>query len=162
MTLPNLLLAYALSSATGPFPSVGDLELSPEFLDGFQNALIQHGIELTFHSGPWDGLQFSDTPQVDTLVLTSETTYSLSGIQSLLGILKTLTAADATATTTTLVATKDYYFGLGGGVVAFLDALEADRRRARDVVKWDQQVDTLCQWEKGVRRRVLCLRSNRA
>lgn len=141
VTLPNLLLAYAQSESGQHFPQIGDLDLSPEFLSSFQSALSERGIELLFHSGPWEGLSIPSTTE-QTMVLTSETTYVPHGIQSLLAVLRSFRQD----TTTTLIATKDYYFGLGGGVVAFLDALtDEERNRVENV--WTSQT--------GVRRSVL-------
>lgn len=168
VTLPNLLLAYAFAQAVKeqkPFATTGDVDLTPEFLSEFETALRRRSVEIFFHSGPWEKLSLDDDSSWEmksnakTLVLTSETTYSLSGIESLLDVIKSLTEASTASggEVTSLIATKEYYFGLGGGVVAFLNALQEDAVKDGSV-KWSE-VETLCQWEKGVRRRVLSVAS---
>lgn len=76
------------------------------------------------------------------LILTSETTYNPSGIATLIEVMRNISAPSppfstsdppaplSTSATTSLVATKNYYFGLGGGVHALLAGLEEDDRKS--------------------------------
>ncbi|CAO1628736.1 unnamed protein product [Parajaminaea phylloscopi] len=188
VTLPNLLLAYHFSRAEqqGQPIAPGELDLTPEFLDAFCSDLQSRGIQIHFHSGPWSGLQLGaatdrggDAVHAD-LILTSETTYSLSGVHDLVQVVQRIsrgaaaaafpssTQSSATITdgelaelllhddqerppppTACLVSTKDYYFGLGGGVLALQQALQAT-----SIAHWTRVVR---EFKAGVARTVLCL-----
>ncbi|CAO1639310.1 unnamed protein product [Sympodiomycopsis kandeliae] len=154
VTLPNLLLSYYFalhSSSQEELPDRGDVDLGEEFLTSFMSTLSERGISLHFHSGPWHRSLCSEQNKKETLVLTSETTYNVQGIESLLDVLKGLTISSQDGKMDTLVATKDYYFGLGGGLTAFLNAVERD---SEGQVEW-KEVKTVRQFETGVKRRIL-------
>lgn len=147
-------------------PVQGDLEVDAELLSAFTRSLQQANVELHFHSGPWDGLQLADqaTDAKADLLLTSETTYSLSGVQSLVDVVERLSHSQeskqgpTTRTTTTLISTKDYYFGLGGGLVALRQVLnERDARPSTAKLAGRSQLDTVAQFKRGVARSVLSL-----
>lgn len=148
-------------------PVQGDLEVDAELLSAFTSSLQQANVELHFHSGPWDGLQLADqaTDAKADLLLTSETTYSLSGVQSLVDVVERLSHSQESkqgpttrTTTTTLISTKDYYFGLGGGLVALRQVLnERDARPSTAKLAGRSQLDTVAQFKRGVARSVLSL-----
>ncbi|KAE8224811.1 hypothetical protein CF319_g2349 [Tilletia indica] len=145
VTLPNLILTWFFSSPAalpfhtttqGPDPSSttqqhqqgtkrsphtpAELELTPDLLSTFQSDLLQsHDIHLRFFSGPWSTLNPVLSPQPYDLVLTSETVYSLSTLPSLVHILHACSSSSALC----LVAAKILYFGVGGGVHSFINAL---------------------------------------
>lgn len=182
VTLPNLLLAFHLvQQEPEQSPTAGELDLTPECLSAFTAALESRGIQLHFHSGPWSGLSLSGqttTPdaQVD-LVLTSETTYSLTGVRDLVQTLKklsrpgprpessslgpqsvalSLSHSGPSSPTVNLVSTKDYYFGLGGGLIALRDALHTPGLASSDdgTTPW---TETIREYKAGVARTVLGL-----
>lgn len=108
----------------------GELEVDENLLLKFQHALASHEIELRFFYGGWDSLHLANRAD---LVLSSETVYSLSSLPSLCRVLHSLcwtTSKDqhdagiAPNSTLCLVAAKVLYFGVGGGVDAFVRELE--------------------------------------
>ena len=108
----------------------GELEVDENLLLKFQHALASHEIELRFFYGGWDSLRLANRAD---LVLSSETVYSLSSLPSLCRVLHSLcwpTSKDqhdagiAPNSTLCLVAAKVLYFGVGGGVDAFVRELE--------------------------------------
>lgn len=159
VTLANLLLAYHFITATSPDLMTGELDLTPEFLQGFTESLEARSIRLAFHSGPWEGLDLSSTTADQAAkadyIFTSETTYTPTTIDSLLSTLHRLarpTTSSAVQTgTTILVATKNYYFGLGGGVHALRQALLAGSS-IDAATAWAEEVTSTT---KGVARSVL-------
>jgi protein-histidine N-methyltransferase len=124
ITLPNLLLTFAgtlADSLLGP-AAHGDLELSPSFLGSFVHTLNSYNIHLIFISGSWSPADpflslISTDPDMNTLVLGSETIYSPGAMSSfaqvLIGIMKRVRLGKG------VVAAKRVYFGVGGGVDAF-------------------------------------------
>ncbi|CAO1619656.1 unnamed protein product [Jaminaea pallidilutea] len=170
VTLPNLLLAWYLAhlsqSQGSSMPVQGDLEVDAELLSAFTGSLQNANVELHFHSGPWNGLQLANEASGSEadLLLTSETTYSLSGVESLIDVVQRLSHSQeskqgpTTRTTTTLISTKDYYFGLGGGLVALRQVLnERDARPSTARLAGRSQLDTVAQFKRGVARSVLSL-----
>ncbi|KAE8209743.1 hypothetical protein CF327_g6306 [Tilletia walkeri] len=145
VTLPNLILTWFFSSPAAlpfhtttqdpdPFSTTqqqqqgtkrpphtpAELELTPDLLSTFQSDLLKsHNIHLRFFSGPWSTLNQVLSPQPYDLVFTSETVYSLSTLPSLVHILH----ACSSSTALCLVAAKILYFGVGGGVHSFINAL---------------------------------------
>lgn len=108
----------------------GDLEVDEDSLLKFQDALAYHQIELRFFYGGWDSLQLATRAD---LVLSSETVYSLSSLHSFCRVLHSLCwptsqeqqdAGIAPYSTLCLVAAKVLYFGVGGGIDAFIRELE--------------------------------------
>lgn len=119
------------------------------------------------------------TMQVD-LILTSETTYNLQGVRDLIDVVKRLsrsspgrltTSTDGTSPvseedflnlaaapdppTLCLVSTKDYYFGLGGGMMALQQTLhESSTSQPAQPRPWTR---VLREFKVGVARTVLCL-----
>lgn len=136
VTLPNLLLTWALSSsplASSSSPSTstsdnttpsGDLELTPDLLAAFTNTLARTQINLTFLSGPWSPAQLAQippsSPDLATLVLASETIYSPASTSAFVDILVPL--LQRTRMAKALVAAKKVYFGVGGSVDLFKEA----------------------------------------
>ncbi|KAK0551173.1 hypothetical protein OC845_002292 [Tilletia horrida] len=147
----------------------GDLELSPELLAAFQTSLDDRQIQLRFFSGPWSRLSAllfpSSTDSADQrrydLILSSETVYSLSTLPSLVNILHDCSTGgrktagdsitgDGGGRANCLVAAKVLYFGVGGGVHSFVQAVQAHERRRGSV-------QTVRQINSGVGRAVLAV-----
>ncbi|KAF2751386.1 hypothetical protein M011DRAFT_464126 [Sporormia fimetaria CBS 119925] len=106
----------------------GFLVLTPELLSAFTTSLLTVGITLTFISGSWTPVPnllslIPSSPELNTLVLASETIYSPASLtafsEALAGLLKRVKAGKA------VVAAKRVYFGVGGSVDAFRE--EASR-----------------------------------
>jgi protein-histidine N-methyltransferase len=145
VTLPNLLLTWAstLPATSPPFSpdspnplaepgqQSGDLDITPELTAAFLTALVNQGLTLNLISGSWSPsppfLSLIPTaPEMNILVLASETIYSPSALSSfseaLIGILKEVRMGKA------MVAAKRVYFGVGGSVDAF--KIECRERKA--------------------------------
>ncbi|PWN30287.1 hypothetical protein BDZ90DRAFT_229298 [Jaminaea rosea] len=166
VTLPNLLLAYHFArhqhDQAVPPPN-GELDLDPQLLSQFRNDLTNKGVEISFHAGPWDGLRLDDRSGLQeqpyaNLVLTSETTYRQDVVRSLVATMRSLLVGvgEGEADGVALVATKDYYFGLGGGVMALKDALSEDDTAHAQSGRL-AQVETRSQSTAGVKRSVLAV-----
>ncbi|KAK3054786.1 hypothetical protein LTS18_011940, partial [Coniosporium uncinatum] len=109
----------------------GDLELTPELLSAFKAATAE--LPLAFISGSWlpsarylSLIPGSSESEMNTLVLASETIYSLSSLSAftevLVGLLKRARMCKA------MVSAKRMYFGVGGSVDGF--RMEASSRGA--------------------------------
>lgn len=125
VTLPNLILAW--HAATDPTPQEewnisDDLELTEETLQAFTQTLQDTHIDLRFFWGDWAGASISpDTaahfnPHSIDLMLTSETIYESANLPALIRLLRLL---PRWPNCTCLVAAKNVYFGLSGGVHLF-------------------------------------------
>ncbi|PKI85257.1 hypothetical protein MVES_000967 [Malassezia vespertilionis] len=139
---PNLLLTWYFSPE-GPgandahcASTPGDIELDNQVLDAFETSLKQRHIHLRFFSGGWStlDLRVNGSTKAD-IVISSETVYSLASLPSLYRIMREIswpTAQDAPHpglspnTTLCLVAAKVLYFGVGGGIDAFIRKIEQD------------------------------------
>lgn len=134
VTLPNLLLTFASTipatkspfSAGQPNPLVnelnGDLEVTPELIASFRQALASLPITFTFISGSWTPTSkllplIATAPEMNTFVIASETIYSPSSlsafVEAMIGILSRVRSGKA------IVAAKRVYFGVGGSVDTF-------------------------------------------
>ena len=131
----------------------GGLTVTRALLDAFKASLDAHKLRLRFFAGGWSTLPEclarqsgpgSPPPPYD-IVVASETIYRTEALGAFLGVLRTATATTAaTAATPTaasappcdvgevpnpplcLVAAKVLYFGVGGGVQAFVSAVEGE------------------------------------
>lgn len=129
-------------------------------LDAFNASLDAHRVRLRFFAGGWSTLpsclahQGGSPPLPYDIVLASETIYRTESLGAFLGVLRTATATTAAATPTAasappcdreevrnpplcLVAAKVLYFGVGGGVQAFVSAVEGERGTVRTV--WEHR-----------------------
>jgi protein-histidine N-methyltransferase len=118
-TVINMFLTWRL--VVKQIHEEGEVDLTPEVLNEFVEDLKRRSIELKFISGGWSQ-ELVDLvgPKCD-LVLASETLYSRESIpaftDTLLGTLNPLSGHG-------LVASKMIYFGVGGGIVEFSEALD--------------------------------------
>lgn len=105
----------------------GDLLITPELLSSFTADLAHRGITLAFIAGPWSPTL---TPQLapsleggSLLILAAETIYSLDSLSdfttTLIALLQKARLGKA------LVAAKRIYFGVGGSVDAFKEAVSS-------------------------------------
>lgn len=137
VTVPNLLLVWALSREIGPKStyaasdeapeSDGDLEITTELIQAFKEDLVACGISLTLISGPWGspdfhrGLSNSLTSTEPLLALAAETIYSPASLSGFCEVLQAL--LKHVPSSRAYVAAKRIYFGVGGGVHAFLETM---------------------------------------
>lgn len=140
VTLPNLLLS-TIHSTTPPeslsaarddsgAPVSHDLEITPEVKESFKSTLSKHQISISFFSGSWGQemiqlIHEREFPETDkeklyTMVLGSETIYSLESIPEFLRMLE-YTLGDKGKG---YVAAKEVYFGVGGSVKDFVAGVE--------------------------------------
>lgn len=149
----------------------GDLPLPPALLSAFQQSLSEYGIELRFFSGSWQSFDLaaaSTTGKYDT-VITSETIYRTDSLGALLDLmwractgkeeieqpLEQLTdeKLNSPSSYLCLVAAKQVYFGVGGGVAEFIQAVETGLPTTRARPKG--RVETIWRLDEGVKRSVM-------
>ncbi|KAK9491585.1 hypothetical protein V1508DRAFT_389209 [Lipomyces doorenjongii] len=137
MTAPNFLLAYYTTVVLLDTPSLTsqqdlDLEITPELISQFLEFLQINNIVVKFISGCWDSKEFSQLlgyspvtaeQKKFSLVLASETIYSLSTINSFTSLfLDCITYWGASLERAEgRVAAKEIYFGVGGTVRQFIE-----------------------------------------
>ncbi|KAI1436758.1 hypothetical protein GGR50DRAFT_692947 [Xylaria sp. CBS 124048] len=165
VTLPNFILAWAIhhreeSPLLGEaFSPEGELDLTPEILEAFQEFLRARDISLLFFSGAWsdefidlitsaqDSAAVGSEPEQATVILGAETIYSPFALSSFLQTIYTLLhrekARDKAAEV--LVGAKRLYFGVGGSLDDFV--VQARERGA--------VVEQLREETEGVRRGVV-------
>lgn len=116
VTVPNLIINWYTTKYDEEI-----ITLSEELIDEFLTCLKEHNISLSFISGSW-GKEFLSLLTTNfNLILTSETIYSLDSMPILADMLITLSSNDQTKS---IVAAKDYYFGVGGSVIEFINYLK--------------------------------------
>jgi protein-histidine N-methyltransferase len=164
VTLPNLVLAWAihhraeLPLLSDAFTPDGELELTPEVVEAFQEFLSSRKISLFFFSGAWSpelvsmitsAENISDEPVAkrSTVILGAETIYSpfalSSFLQTILALMQHEKAGGQGAEV--LVGAKKLYFGVGGSLDDFI--VQARERGA--------MVEQLREETEGVRRGVV-------
>ncbi|KAA8913309.1 hypothetical protein FN846DRAFT_772267 [Sphaerosporella brunnea] len=135
VTVPNLLLVWALTTKLGSAEEAGDLDASEELRQEFLADLDRRGIAIELVSGSWGGGML-DIVGRDTfdLVLGSETIYSPATTPEFTQVLlHSLKKGGGKG----LVAAKRIYFGVGGSVEDFVGGVEKlgwAVKTARDVV----------------------------
>ena len=153
----------------------GELPFTPALISAFRKSLREYGIELRFFSGSWDSFESHATGARYHIVLTSETIYRTDSLPSLLDLMWTSctggsSKADQTLEQLTqdrlklkaskneddyicLVAAKLVYFGVGGGVREFMQAVESGV--PSNVARSKGSVEILWNSEDGVKRNVM-------
>ena len=96
------------------------------------DTIAQLSLHTAFLSGDWSSpsLLALLPRHSHTLILTSDTLYHTSSIPALLRVIQHTLAADGVA----LVASKRYYFGVGGGTVELMRRVERDGTMECEVV----------------------------
>ena len=99
-------------------PEPGQLHLTPELISAFRSSLDQAQIDLRFIGGSWETFStFVRSNSPYTSVITSETIYCISSLPILVEICKE--ASHGSKNCRTIVAAKNLYFGVGGGLLEF-------------------------------------------
>lgn len=153
----------------------GELPITPALTAAFIESLRTYRVHLKFFSGSWATLDM-DAPERGPydIVLTSETIYRTASLQPLIDLMRRATASrihgesleDAASRLTLsdveslkllagepylcLVAAKLVYFGVGGGVNEFIQAIE----RPKEGVRLGR-VQTVLERSRGVKRNVM-------
>jgi hypothetical protein len=131
VTLPNLILSWAKVTRQEAWDLEGELEVDEALVQEFLDFLKSLGICVTFLSGGWSSEFVNLT--VDKMgvrpgrltILGAETIYSPAALKSfadtLVALLQTMPGTEKTA----IVAAKKVYFGVGGSMEDFNDAVRA-------------------------------------
>lgn len=133
----------------------GELPITPEFKAAFLETLQSLNISLRFFSGSWDtfnpvstSADPAESAKYDIL-LTSETIYRNESLRPLIDLMRRACPAEsADANYLCLVAAKVLYFGVGGGVSDFLEAVEKEKAT----------VETVLERTAGVGRKIMRVR----
>jgi protein-histidine N-methyltransferase len=141
----------------------GEISITPELKSAFLASLREHKITLRFFSGSWESFDVSAAGGKYDIVLTSETIYRMDSLPSLIKLLRAVCGCEEQSLThlassppsyLCLVAAKVIYFGVGGGVSEFLDAVygSGDRRSVKAEPVWESKA--------GVGRKILKMHWN--
>ena len=151
VTLPNLILSWALVTRRDSWDAEGEVELDAELIQDFLASLSSSGIKLSFFSGAWspdfvDLITATMGPGPARLtIIGAETIYSPAALRSFADTLASLLEKMPEGEKTSLVAAKMVYFGVGGTMEDFCNAV---REKNLDVKQIRQESD-------GVRRVVV-------
>ncbi|KAI0512470.1 hypothetical protein F5B22DRAFT_657777 [Xylaria bambusicola] len=164
VTLPNFILAWAIHHREGlpilseAFSAEGELDLTLEILEAFQEFLVTRDISLLFFSGAWSPefvTLLNDAPNPTgssgtenaTVIMGAETIYSPFALNSFLQTILTLLQDEKAhgRVAQVLVGAKRLYFGVGGSLDDFVV-----QARERGTV-----VEQLREETEGVRRGVV-------
>ncbi|KAI2618462.1 hypothetical protein GGR54DRAFT_156896 [Hypoxylon sp. NC1633] len=164
VTLPNFILCWALHQRADlpilkdALSSEGELDLTPEVLQAFQEFLSDRNISLSFFSGSWskefvDLIGHDETAETEnrhrrqTVILGAETIYSPFALgaftQTVFSLIEQERARGDVAEA--LVGAKKLYFGVGGSLDDFVT-------KAREL---GANVEELREETEGVRRGVV-------
>jgi hypothetical protein len=131
VTLPNILLSWAKIQSGASWKPEGELDIDAKLLCAFKDGLKTHGIKLSFFSGAW-GPEFvqhvGSVPKADSsslLVLAAETIYSPAALSSFTESLMNILDIEDGDEGSALVAAKMVYFGVGGSIEDFSNAVRA-------------------------------------
>jgi hypothetical protein len=151
VTLPNIILTWAQSTRKGSWDAEGELEIGTELIQGFYASLQSYGIRLSFFSGAWSqefvhlvATTMGSWPSHLTII-GAETIYSPAALKSFADTLVSLLETMPEGEKSSLVAAKKVYFGVGGSMDDFCDAV-----RAKGLV-----VEQIREESDGVRRAVV-------
>lgn len=143
VTLPGLLITwYNTCQNPDKHHPASELQIDTALLDSFRHDLSQRGISLTFIAGAWSPRfvdlispsESSSTYQPSrTLILASETIYAPKSLrpfaETLVALLRRrrrqpIPRSSQRLEPIALIAAKEMYFGVGGGVKDFLQVLD--------------------------------------
>lgn len=135
VTVPNILLSWAQLHFGSSWEPEGELDIDDELLHAFSAGLQQCNINLSFYSGAWSPefvqlVTSTSSNKVRSsnsslLVLGAETIYSPMALKSFTESLMTILHLQDNSESMALIAAKKVYFGVGGSIEDFCDALRA-------------------------------------
>lgn len=129
-------------------PSVpSEVQITPELKTAFLASLQDHGVSLRFFSGSWDTFDIPSAGGSYDVVLTSETIYRPESLPSLVALMRAASTLPAPKgprqpidmLRSCLVAAKVIYFGVGGGVSEFVNAV-SDAKQGEVETVWESNV----------------------
>lgn len=129
VTLPNIIINWYITKYQS---QNAELLFSEALLQEFINDLNQFNITIDFLCGGWskEFLELIDNRNIN-LILTSETIYSLDSIPVLSDIIMNI--INKSPSNKALVACKNYYFGVGGSIIEFLNYIKTKSNLVCDV-----------------------------
>lgn len=145
--------------------SPSEFQITPELKAAFIASLHEHKLSLRFFSGSWETFDVANSGGKYDVVLTSETIYRTESLPSLINLMQIASSSSSASLGSTvdsrklspvcLVAAKLIYFGVGGGVSEFVDAVmrpgaPGGEKKGRVETVWESNV--------GVGRRVILVR----
>jgi protein-histidine N-methyltransferase len=134
VTLPNLILSWALCERGSDWEDEGELEITAELLQTFHERLHSSNISLHFFSGGWSpefvqNIAKEMPGQDGALVLAAETIYSPAALKFFADALMDILDEKSSA----LVAAKKVYFGVGGSMEDFCQAVRLKNGSAVEI-----------------------------
>ena len=133
VTLPNLILSWAQVWKVASWEIEGELEIDEALVQEFLAALETRQIKLCFFSGAWGPefvhlvTQTMGLSPAHLMIIGAETIYSPFALRSFAGTLMDLLDTMPGIKKAALVAAKKVYFGVGGSMEDFCDAVRARR-----------------------------------
>jgi len=151
VTLPNIILSWAQVTRKESWEAEGELELDEQLIKDFQASLTSYAIILSFFSGAWSpefvhlvaGKMTTGTTRL--IIIGAETIYSPFALRSFADTLAALLETIPSNEKSALVAAKKVYFGVGGSIEDFCDAVRGK----------GAQVEQIREESDGVRRSVV-------
>lgn len=125
VTLPNLVLSWAQVTSPSPWEEEGEVEITPETIQAFLEALNSHKVTFSFFSGSWspEFIQLvsseMNTSTSQLTIIGAETIYSPAALQAFAATLIGLVGEMEDEQKIGLVAAKLVYFGVGGSMEDF-------------------------------------------
>ena len=132
VTLPNLLLSWAQVTRKESWEPEGELEIDADLVQAFTSSLKSHDVKLSFFSGAWSPefvhlvMQSMGLGAAHLTILGAETIYSPAALKSFADTLMSLLDGIPEGRRTALIAAKKVYFGVGGSIEDFCDAIRAN------------------------------------
>ncbi|ORY84387.1 hypothetical protein BCR37DRAFT_391969 [Protomyces lactucae-debilis] len=149
-TIPNLFLVWLRRQNPSAFEKEGEVQVSDEQVAQFQRGLSALGIQVDGMTGAWSPAMLDLLQPVSPVcVLASETIYAPSALLAFLRLLQGLLEGGRGEGR---IAAKHVYFGVGGGIRAFMEGCAGHGLVCESVYEVEQ----------GVRRCVLLVRSTGA
>jgi hypothetical protein len=155
VTVPNILLSWVQLHSGSSWEPEGELDIDADLLQAFNGELEQRNITLSFYSGAWSPafVQLVNSASSghgrnsdsSLLILGAETIYSPMALKSFAESLMAILEPEGQDESSALVAAKKIYFGVGGSIEDFCDAVRA---KEGEVEQIREEVD-------GVRRAVI-------
>lgn len=121
LTFPNVVLTWLHATNHELVQNTrGELELGQDLVNAMLTDLTSRQIEVQFVYGGW-GREFAQLVGQFDVVLASETIYSLDSLMPFTDVVEHAISGGGKA----FIAAKRVYFGVGGGVIEFEQALDA-------------------------------------